>query len=281
METQKDPQLCTKAIVYVPLCQGNHIAAALFDWVLTYTEIERRLRYHEPFYVYVETCGGPLADPNPFEQCLGYEVDVDANLMVTIADLQNLVTPQMVPPAVITSREICHALDLLRRQRLLSWHPLGENTRTPDTQLYISTIYEPHIDEALVALYQGRRTNGTEAQFDLARERRIVREQCSRAGRIGQAASLTLEEWLETLTHFQGRCAFQANHPYDVLEHFIPVVYGGGTTVFNCIPACRSCNAVKNDRLPDDLRHTRLGPVLSQIQAYLDRCRDQWLNKQG
>ncbi len=51
MNTQQKPQLSSKAIVYVPLCQGNHIAAAVFDWVLTYTEIETRLRYHEPFYV--------------------------------------------------------------------------------------------------------------------------------------------------------------------------------------------------------------------------------------
>jgi 5-methylcytosine-specific restriction endonuclease McrA len=117
--------------------------------------------------------------------------------------------------------------------------------------------------------------------IDLTRERRIVRKQCSRAGRIGQAASLTLEEWIETVTYFCGRCAFYSDHPYEVLEHFMPIIYGGGTTVFNCIPACRSCNAIKNDRLPDDLRQTRLGSTLSRIQTYLDQRREQWINQHG
>ena len=79
--------------------------------------------------------------------------------------------------------------------------------------------------------------------------------------------------------YFNGRCAFSADHSYEVLEHFIPVNYGGGTTMFNCIPACQSCNAIKADRLPVDLHLTRLGEALPRIQEYLDRQREQWLRK--
>lgn len=39
MGVPNKPQLRTKAVVYVQLCQGNHVAAAIFDWVLTYTEV--------------------------------------------------------------------------------------------------------------------------------------------------------------------------------------------------------------------------------------------------
>ena len=66
MAAKTKPQLKSRALVYVPLCQGNHVAAALLDWVLTFSEIEVRLRYKEPFYVYVESAYGPLGDPGPF-----------------------------------------------------------------------------------------------------------------------------------------------------------------------------------------------------------------------
>jgi len=48
MVTNTKLQLKSRALVYVPLCRGNHIAAALFDWVLTFSEIEVRLRYKDP-----------------------------------------------------------------------------------------------------------------------------------------------------------------------------------------------------------------------------------------
>ncbi len=170
MEEKKSPQLRTKAIVYVPLCQSNHIAAAIFEWVATYTEIETRLRYHEPFYVYVESAGGPLGNPNPFQDYFGYRVDVDANLEADITDLRAVILPQLVPPVEVTDQEIFDALDLLRETHLLSWHTWGDNEKALDTLFYFSTLYEPRIDEALTALYHGQHFTGSTPLFDLNRE---------------------------------------------------------------------------------------------------------------
>jgi len=163
------PQLCTKAIVYVPLFQGNHIAAAIFEWVFTYTEIETRLWYREPFYIYRESAGGPLSNPGPFQDYFGYCVDVDANLEVDIASLRAMILPQLVQPVKVTDQEIFDALDLLRETYLLSWHTWGNNEKASDTLFYFSTLYEPRIDEALTALYHGQHFTGSTPLFDLNR----------------------------------------------------------------------------------------------------------------
>lgn len=248
---------------------------------LSFTEVESRLRYREPFYPYVESAGGPLANPGPFEKYFGYRVEVDANLLATLSDLRAIVAPQLLPPGLITDEELIEALHFLRESRLVNWFVSSgeEDAILLDTTLAIPSLFFEYVDEPLVALYYGHHVTDPLPLFDLARERRIVREQCSRARRIGQAASLTIEEWIKTLTHFQGRCAFSPEHAYEILEHFTPVVYGGGTTVFNCVPSCRGCNAVKADRLPVDLRKKLLGEAISRIQEYLDQQREQWIQK--
>jgi 5-methylcytosine-specific restriction endonuclease McrA len=81
-------------------------------------------------------------------------------------------------------------------------------------------------------------------------ERQRVRSQIMRAKQAGTPATLTLQEWLETLAIFHGRCAY-CHGPYQVLEHYIPIVAGGGTTKENCVPACISCNSKKSGKHPE------------------------------
>lgn len=81
-------------------------------------------------------------------------------------------------------------------------------------------------------------------------ERHRVRAQVFRAKQQGTEATLTLAEWLETINAFQGQCAYCQTSPYEVLEHYLPIALGGGTTQENCLPACRSCNARKSDKHP-------------------------------
>lgn len=73
--------------------------------------------------------------------------------------------------------------------------------------------------------------------------------QLTRAQQTGLPATLTLDEWLITLEDFKYLCAY-CGGSYDVIEHFIPLVLGGGTTRFNCVPACNSCNTRKKDYHP-------------------------------
>lgn len=81
-------------------------------------------------------------------------------------------------------------------------------------------------------------------------ERHRVNAQMLRAKKAGVPATLTLAQWLETLENFHYRCAY-CHGPYECLEHYIPIVEGGGTTFDNCLPACISCNSSKGDKHPE------------------------------
>lgn len=72
-----------------------------------------------------------------------------------------------------------------------------------------------------------------------------------RAEQHGLPSTLTFREWMETCHDFGFRCVYCGRRA-TLLEHFIPIAEDGGTTVGNCIPACRSCNSRKDrdDRVP-------------------------------
>jgi uncharacterized Zn-finger protein len=90
-----------------------------------------------------------------------------------------------------------------------------------------------------------------------SREWDRVVKQVLRATNRGLPASLTLKEWLDTLNDFHWSCAYCGGE-YAVLDHFIAISKGGGTTKGNCVPACVFCNASKKDRDPfmTRLQHT-------------------------
>jgi len=101
-----------------------------------------------------------------------------------------------------------------------------------------------------------------------------VRNACNRAKLFGLPATLTLTQWLATVDHFNGMCAYCLVNPYQILEHFIPVELmqtDGGTTARNCIPACRSCNRKKGKTHPSQLTQFPKENV-DAIQMYV-----QWL----
>lgn len=68
----------------------------------------------------------------------------------------------------------------------------------------------------------------------------------------GLSASLTIEQWLATLHHFEWACAY-CQKPFVGLDHFVPTALGGGTTVGNCVPCCMTCNTVKGYYHPDEV----------------------------
>jgi len=70
-----------------------------------------------------------------------------------------------------------------------------------------------------------------------------------RAKRAGRAATLTVEQWKETLEYFHHRCAYCQRALWECLEHFIPITRGGGTAWDNCVPACSYCDQEKGVKL--------------------------------
>lgn len=83
----------------------------------------------------------------------------------------------------------------------------------------------------------------------LAREALRVETHNERARELALPATLTTEEWIRTLNHFQWACAY-CSEPYEVLEHFIPLSLQGETSALNCLPSCLLCNARKHDAHP-------------------------------
>lgn len=99
--------------------------------------------------------------------------------------------------------------------------------------------------------------------------------QVNRAKKMGLPATLTLREWYATKEYFQWGCAYcawKSDEEYDTLiEHFIPVKLGGGTTKDNCVPACWTCNVRKRNRHPNDTAHLFARETIERISAYLQQ----------
>ena len=74
--------------------------------------------------------------------------------------------------------------------------------------------------------------------------------QLQRARRQNLPATLTPRQWLDTLDYFSWRCAYCLRADFACLDHYVPVIQGGGTTQANCVPACASCNSAKGGRAP-------------------------------
>lgn len=107
-------------------------------------------------------------------------------------------------------------------------------------------------------------------QHSLRNEAKAVTFHNKRAEVVALPATLTVEEWKMTLEYFHHKCAYCRDNDYQVLEHFIPLISGGGTTRYNCVPACVSCNSIKGDQHPSMLSPSRsLARTFPHIQTYL------------
>lgn len=89
-----------------------------------------------------------------------------------------------------------------------------------------------------------------------------------RARHAGAPATLTMREWLATVRHFDGLCAYCGEADYEVIEHATPLPRGG-TTAANCLPACTACNNRKGDRDLAAWAHEAPSSRLTAALAYL------------
>lgn len=97
------------------------------------------------------------------------------------------------------------------------------------------------------------------------------------AQRLNTPATLTLAEWHQTLSDFNGLCAYCSFRAFDLLEHFIPVEIAG-TTVNNCLPACLQCNIKKSNRAIDALCRLFGSDVIIHLQQYLSNRKNGSVN---
>jgi 5-methylcytosine-specific restriction endonuclease McrA len=102
-------------------------------------------------------------------------------------------------------------------------------------------------------------------------EAKAVKFHNKRAEIIALPATLTLEQWQQTLKDFNNQCAYCSDGDYEVLEHFIPLIFGGGTTAHNCVPACNSCNSIKSDQHPSMMPASSvITEGLEHVKQYLE-----------
>lgn len=77
-----------------------------------------------------------------------------------------------------------------------------------------------------------------------------------RASIAGVLCTLTREQWEGLLCVFGNSCAYCGREGLRLeQEHVIPLSRGGHTTADNIVPACRSCNASKGDKLLGEWLH--------------------------
>jgi 5-methylcytosine-specific restriction endonuclease McrA len=71
------------------------------------------------------------------------------------------------------------------------------------------------------------------------------------------------------ISRYGDACFYNPNHPFEVIDHVVPVRAGGPHQLGNVVPACRSCNASKrwgSDRVlikrfdEDRARDAEIGP---------------------
>jgi hypothetical protein len=91
-----------------------------------------------------------------------------------------------------------------------------------------------------------------------------LRGQNQRAKKAGARHDLTMEQWLETIEYFDYKCAYCGGN-YEVIEHYLPIPKAG-TTVSNCVPACFSCNVMK-DKYGHDLSFYQNENVIRFIES--------------
>lgn len=77
-------------------------------------------------------------------------------------------------------------------------------------------------------------------------ERDRVSRNNNRAKKKKIEGTLTIGEWFQILHLYKFKCAICKKAPVETMEHLTPLRYGGGTTRYNCVPACQECNSQRD-----------------------------------
>jgi len=68
--------------------------------------------------------------------------------------------------------------------------------------------------------------------------------------------NLTAQEWINILKEYKFRCAYCGCEftlfNKETRDHVIPISKGGGNIKGNIVPACRSCNSKKNNKITNE-----------------------------
>ncbi len=89
-------------------------------------------------------------------------------------------------------------------------------------------------------------------QANLARARGYVRVSGNK--RRAAVGTFSLDEWLDLLAKYEGKCAYCGSTDHIEVDHRTPLCRGGANTIENILPACRHCNRRKHRRTEEEFR---------------------------
>jgi 5-methylcytosine-specific restriction endonuclease McrA len=161
--------------------------------------------------------------------------------------------------------EIKAIIDELSR---IEWEPLVEESeiRKEDNLLVCTLCNRLYEKPSYVSPKNEGRCYQCDCKYGYEQMR--VSSHISRATKNKVVATLTVDEWMDTIDYFRWQCAYCESGPFETLDHYIPMILGGGTTKNNCVPACAPCNRRKNATPPNDVSF--LSPAkLTYIKNYL------------
>ena len=75
------------------------------------------------------------------------------------------------------------------------------------------------------------------------------RDYARRRAAIDPNRPVSAEDWLTILRAHKNRCHYCKKRKVLTIDHVIPLSKGGMHIVENIVPACRSCNSAKKDKL--------------------------------
>lgn len=140
----------------------------------------------------------------------------------------------------------------LARYRAQDW--VKEKARQDRSARHVKDSQDPQFiahrrQRAMDRYYRIRHTPEYQSQRRLVEARRRSKK---RGATIG---AFTGNDWLTLLAKYDYRCVYCGTRD-QVLEqdHVIPLVQNGVHSLENIVPACRQCNASKNDRTPDQAK---------------------------
>lgn len=80
----------------------------------------------------------------------------------------------------------------------------------------------------------------------------------------------TRDDWHKTLRSFSFVCVYCGNNKSLAQDHWIPVSKGGGYVLGNIVPACKTCNSSKRNKLPnvfcDKETYLRISVILEKLK---------------
>lgn len=113
--------------------------------------------------------------------------------------------------------------------------------------------YWEHREEILKSRQQQRpKYRGFTRRWERENPEKVKAKKHRRRAREASVPSTLTAEQIAQL-YAIGRCFYCGKPTHLTLDHFVPIVKGGGTTKANIILACRECNSSKHTKLPQEI----------------------------